>query len=263
MIRLLQIELNKLRNYRAFWVLIGMYFVGLAGTLLSIQGVFNAFLDDNVPSAMRGGFRWDFYSLPEGWHYMSWIASLFNFLLPIVVVIIVSSEFSNKTIRQNIINGMSRGEWLTGKLLLMAFIALLSTLVLFMVTLVLGLFHSDLESFGDLFSKVGYVPGYFLQTTGYLVFAMLMSIIIRNTGVTIGILSIYSLFMERVIYMQFPDGAETYFPLRSFNNLVLAPFGSFADANAPVIAPLDLVVSITYMCLFGGLAYLILKRRDL
>jgi ABC-2 type transport system permease protein len=263
MIRLLQIELNKLRTYRAFWVLTIMYFVGLAGTLLSIQGVFNAFLDDNVPPVMQGGMQWDFYSLPDGWHYMTWIASLFNYLLPIVVIIIVSAEFSYKTVRQNIITGMSRGEWMTGKLLLMGFLALTSTLVVLVCTLGMGLINSDLGDGVQLFEQSGYIIGYFIQTTGYLVLAMLLSIIIRNTGVVIGIMMIYSLFLELVIYHQFPDAARDFFPLRAFSNLTLSPFGSMTDPTATVLPLQDVLVSLGYITLFSGIGFWILKRRDL
>jgi ABC-2 type transport system permease protein len=263
MIRLLQIELNKLRTYRAFWVLTILYFVGLAGTLLSIQGIFNAFLDENVPAVMQNGMRWDFYSLPDGWHYMSWIASLFNFLLPIVVVIIVSAEFSYKTVRQNVITGMSRAEWMTGKLILMAFLALVSTLVLFLITLMLGLTHSEFSDSVNLFSQVGYILGYFIQTTGYLLFAMLLSIIIRNTGVVIGIMMIYSLFLERVIYNFLPDGAQSFFPLRAFSDLVSLPFEMLTDGGAAVLPLQATLVSLAYIGIFAGIGYWILKRRDL
>ena len=263
MIRLLTIELNKLRTYRAFWVLTIMYFVGLAGTLLSIQGVFNALLDENAPPVMKGGLSWDFYSLPEGWHYMSWIASLFNFLLPVVIVIVVSAEFTNKTVRQNIINGMSRSEWMTGKLLLIGFISFLSTAVVFLVTLLMGLVHSDLSIGAELFSKSGYLLGYFIQTAGYLMLATLLSILIRNTGVVIGIMSIYSLFLEKVISLPLPREMRDYFPLSSMNNLVSLPFDLTPNADDPVLPIPFLVCALLYIGLFAGIGYWILKRRDL
>ncbi|MFM2377084.1 MAG: hypothetical protein RLZZ165_2181 [Bacteroidota bacterium] len=263
MIRLLSIELNKLRSYRAFWILTTLYFVGLAGTLMTIQGVFNTFLDDNVPPVMRGGFRWDFYGLPDGWHYMSWVASLFNYLLPMVVIIIVSSEFTYKTVRQNVINGLSRQEWMTGKLLLMGFFALASTLVLFLVALTFGLAHSDWKEGLGLFSQVGYVAGYFVQTCGYLILAMLLSIIIRNTGVTIGVMAIYSLFLELVIEFRFPEEFRGFFPLRAFSNLVLNPFSRTAIGGAGAFDVQAWLVSLAYMGLFAGIGYWLLQKRDL
>ncbi len=262
MIRLLQIELNKLRSYRAFWVLIILYFVGLAGTLLSIQGIFNSFLDDNVPSQMAAGARWDFYSLPDGWHWLSWIGSFFNLLLPIVVVIIVSAEFSYKTVRQNVITGMSREEWMSGKLILMGFLALMSTLVVVLITLLLGMLHTDLSLGLKMFSKVSFVLGYLLQTSGYLLLAMLMSIIIRNTGVTIGILTVYSLFLERVMYAFLPDGFEGFFPLRAMNDMLPLPIDLLGTGTG-VLPILPTIISLIYIGLFSGAGYLILKRRDL
>lgn len=266
MIHLLRIELNKLRSFRAFWILTGMYFLGLGGMLLSIQGVFNTLFDEHIPPPMQSAFGdlWDFYSLPDGWHKMSWIASLFNYLLPIVVIIIVSSEFSYKTVRQNIINGMSRAQWMTGKLLLMAFFALASTMVLFLITLFMGLFHSDLGEGAQLFSQMGYILGYFIQTTGYLTLAMLLSILIRNTGVTIGIMTLYSFFLELVIEYRFDESVRGFFPLRAFSNLVKNPILEQAETFHPVVLnPQDLIVSLGYIGLFATLGFWVLKKRDL
>jgi ABC-2 type transport system permease protein len=261
MIRLLQIELNKLRSYRAFWVLTIMYFVGLAGTLLSIQGIFNSLLGDDVPAAMLD--RWDFYSLPDGWHYMSWIATLFNYLLPVVMVIVVSAEFTNKTVRQNIINGMSRAEWMSGKLLLVAFLAFLSTAVVFLSTLFMGLLHSDMSDGVALFAQTGYILGYFIATSGYLIVAMLLSILIRNTGVVIGVMSIYSLFLEKVISLPFPKEMRNYFPLSSMDNLVSMPFTLTGTTDQAVLPIPYLICALLYIALFSGLSYLILQKRDL
>jgi ABC-2 type transport system permease protein len=262
MIRLLSIELNKLRGYRAFWILTILYFVGLAGTLLSIQGVFDTFIDENVPGPAGAFFARGFYNLPDGWHLMTWIASIFNLLLPTVVIIVVCAEFGLKTVRQNVINGMSRAQWMAGKLVLMAFFALASTLVVGLITLILGLFNSDLSDFGALFSQFGYVIGYFIQTTGYLLLATLLSILIRNTGVTIGIMTIYSLFLELVIENRLPEDYGDFLPLRAFSNLVMFPF---SDSNpfGTAIALQDLIVSLGYIGLFAGIGFWILKRRDL
>lgn len=269
MIRLLQIELNKLRSFRAFWILTGMYFVALAGTLLSIQGVFNTLLNDNVPPMMQAGLRWDFYSLPDGWHYMTWVSSLFNYLLPTIVIILISSEFNYKTARQNIINGMGRAEWMAGKLVLMGFFALASTTVVVLCTLFMGLFNSDLSEGIDLFRQTGYVLGYFIQTSGYLILAMLLSIIIRHTGITIGIMTIYSLFLELVVEQicihQFgmPKDLRVLFPLRAFSNLVMNPFSELTSGPMPVVDPTSLTVSLVYIGIFSGIGFWLLKKRDL
>lgn len=269
MIRLLKIELNKLRSFRAFWILTGMYFVALAGTLLSIQGVFNTLLDNNVPNVMQAGLRWDFYSLPDGWHYMTWVSSLFNWLLPTIVIILVCAEFNYKTARQNIINGMGRAEWMAGKLVLMGFFALASTTMVVLCTVFMGMINSDLSKGLDLFLQTGYVLGYFVQTTGYLILAMLLSIIIRHTGITIGIMTIYSLFLELVVEQisihQFgmPKSWTVAFPLRAFSNLVMNPFSELTSGPLPVIDPTSWIVSLLYIGLFAGIGFWILKKRDL
>ena len=55
MTRLLRIEFHKLRSYRAFWILLGLYLLSLALTLFSIQGIVNTFFIESGPTI--GGFQ--------------------------------------------------------------------------------------------------------------------------------------------------------------------------------------------------------------
>jgi hypothetical protein len=115
----------------------------------------------------------------------------------------------------------------------------------------------------ELFAQSGYILGYFIQTFGYLVVAMLLSIVIRNTGVVIGIMSIYSLFLERVLSLTVPEDFRDFFPLASMDKLVTLPFTLTGTADDPVLPPAYLICALLYIGLFSGLGYYILHRRDL
>ena len=90
-----------------------------------------------------------------------------------------------------------------------------------------------------------------------------LSIIIRNTGVTMGIMTIYSLFLELVLEYRFPAEFRSFFPLRAFSNLTMNPFSRITTFDGPVLNPQDLIVSLLYIGLFAGIGYWILKKRDL
>src|SRR5690606_39853747 len=68
---------------------------------------------------------------------------LFKLFLAIVIVSMMSNEYSNKTIKQNLIDGLSKKEFILSKVLTVISLALISTVFVFVVSLVLGLVYSD------------------------------------------------------------------------------------------------------------------------
>lgn len=256
--KLLSIELNKLRNYRAFWILTGLYFFGLTLTLLSIQAILNTFSANPLT-------QFSFNSFPEVWHYLGYIGGFFHYILAVIVIILICSEFSYKTVRQNIINGMSRGEWMLGKFGLMAFFALCSTLVYVLSCLIVGLINSSPMELAMILDKAHFIIAFFVQTLGYLMLAMLTGMIVRNTGIAIGIFLIYSWIIERVITFKLPDEVQQFFPLNASNELIQFPFLNEMMGNARQVGPdwIALGISILWIGIFYYLGHLYLKKKDI
>jgi ABC-2 type transport system permease protein len=255
--RLLSIELNKLRNYRAFWILSALYFLGVAGCLLSIQGIMNTLSRVSLFS---------FNSFPDVWHYFTYIAGFFHYILAVIVIILICSEFNFKTVRQNIISGMSRAEWLVGKILLMFFFALASTMVVGLCCLMMGFSNSSASQIGIMMTKAHFILAYFIQLVGYLLFAMLLSMLIRNTGIVIGIYSIYTWILEKVLAYYLGDDIGQFLPFQAFGKMIRIPFLDAIPMGIPPQTGPDLLaisVSCFYVALFGGLCYWFLAKRDL
>ncbi|MEM7040083.1 MAG: ABC transporter permease, partial [Bacteroidota bacterium] len=188
MIRLLRIEFFKLRNFRAFWILIAMYTLGLTLTLLLFEVILNNFFSQMAPGL---GQVWDIYSFPGVWQFETWFAGFFHYILSVIIIILICNEFGFKTIRQNVINGMSRLEFLMGKLLLIAALALVSTLVVFTISMIQGLTHSSSGEMDMMFRSFSFVPAFFLQAVSYMLLAFVIGILVRRTGIAIGITLIY------------------------------------------------------------------------
>lgn len=256
--KLLSIELNKLRNFRAFWVLTGMYFIGLSATLLTIQGIINALTENPMTT-------FSFNSFPEVWHYLAWIGGFFHYILAVVVIILICSEFSYKTVRQNIITGMSRSEWMLGKFQLMVFFALCSTLVYFLCAMILGLTSSSPMEMGMMMDKAHFILSFFIQTLVYLMLAILVGMVVRNTGVAIGIFLIYSWIIEKVIVFKLPDSIQQFFPLEASNDMISLPFLNELTATARQGGPnwTATAISIAWIGIFYFLGHLYLKKKDL
>src|SRR5690606_20889818 len=60
------------------------------------------------------------------WQNMAWITFLFKYILAFMVIISICQEFSLRTVRQNMIDGLSRKEYIVSKVGLVAVLSLLS-----------------------------------------------------------------------------------------------------------------------------------------
>lgn len=260
--RLLEIELLKLRGYRAFWVLIIVYFVALMFTLIGIEPALDS-IAANATGGARAFLTFDINSFPDVWQYNSYTASIFTYILVIVVVFLVASEFTYKTMRQNVINGLSRMEFLTGKFLLIGTLALACTGLVFVVSMVQGFISGGFEG-SQIFEKFGFLVGYFLQTVGYLMIAFWVTLLVKRSGIAIGLLFIYFWFIENVINIWVSDDIDRFFPLKSMNLLTKNPFAVLLDGLTPIpFDPLQAAVTLFYILLFAGLSAFYLKNKDI
>lgn len=109
------------------------------------------------------------------------MAGYLNLFLAIIVIFFVCNEFSNKTIRQNIINGLSRTEFILSKLYLILIFSLAATLLIFLTGLILGLIHSKDVDIGDIFSnRLQFILGYFIEVVTYLIFAYFIAFLLKR-----------------------------------------------------------------------------------
>jgi hypothetical protein len=122
MLDLLKIEYKKLIPYSTFWVIFGLFF-------LFTPIVFYGFGQVKIDA-----FPIDFatmYKFPNVWNNITYIASWFNLLIGMLLVILICNEFSFKTYRQQVIDGHSKADFIISKILLMSSFSLLSTLYFF------------------------------------------------------------------------------------------------------------------------------------
>jgi ABC-2 type transport system permease protein len=107
MIRLLKIELLKLVPYRTFKILFAIYLLLMTLVLLVGKNLGGSG-DEGLTSANVLGF-------PNIWNYYTLYACYFNIILAILVIFVTCNEFTYRTLRQNIIDGLTRQEAVIGK----------------------------------------------------------------------------------------------------------------------------------------------------
>jgi len=211
------------------------------------------------------------------WEFFPWIASWFNLLLAVLIIVLTCNEFRYNTFRQQVMNGLHEGHLLLGKIYIIVVIALYALLLVIVSGLVFGSIHGGPQSgLMDLsgFQNVGI---YFLQTVAYMSMALFFSVLLRTNGLAIIIFVLY-LFPGEVILRNliFPS-VENYFPAKLISDLTPLPSmfttsitplrGSGLEMGTTVQEGLTAAQSsgfaALYVVIFLGLTYWVLKRRSI
>ena len=278
MLRLLHIEIQKLRHNKSAKVISIVYFVLITFIALIASIEFN-FGDINFRVADQGIFNFPFV-----WHFNSYMGAILKIFLAIVIVSMMANEYSYRTLKQNLIDGLSKKEFVLSKFLTVIGFATISTIFLFIVSLILGLSFSDYNEIGIIFSDLEYILAYFIKLVAFFSFCLFLGVLVKRSAFALGFLIIWSI-IEKIAYglmkWQFfkdTDVAENvsqFFPLEAMSNLIVEPFSrlgavqsaanqlgeDFAKSyDVPISA---LAITLVWTFLFVYWSYALLKRRDL
>ncbi len=220
--QLLRTEWLKMKDYAAFKIL-GILF--LAGVLLSNYIGWKSVqsFNENV-SAPGISTMFRPYSFDYTWQSTSWVSGLLLIIPAMLMIILITNEFTYRTNRQNIIDGWSRSQFIDVKIVIAGIFALVSTIMVIITAIIFGLVTGDDFSF-DKFENVLY---FFLKAFTYNMVAVLFSVLIRRTGFAIGVFFIY-LGAENLI-SQLLDVWSIY--LRKTKDLDLGGLGDYLPMNA-------------------------------
>lgn len=254
---LLRTELRKIFPYRTFWAITGMYVLLL---LLIVYASSSVVINGQALGAPT-------YQFPEIWSRLTYIASFFNLLLGILIIVLVTDEYNFRTIRQQVIDGLSRFELITAKFYLILGIAACSTLFLLGIGLFFGLMYSTDTSANAIFSQIDHLTYFFVQAVAYMTLAMLFAFLVRKSGLAIIAFIAYTKVIEPIIHYNLDDTLDQYFPMKVLSSLTPMPGQEVLDqltSQTLMLSPQwAALLTLAYVCLFMAVAYLILKYRDL
>ena len=125
MLRLLSIEFHKLKYNRASKTLSIIYF-GLLICIALVSTIKFEFGDFKLHLADQGIFNF-----PYIWHFNTYVAAILKFFLLLVIVSMMSDEYSYKTLKQNLIDGLSKKEFILSKFYTVIVFSLISTVFIF------------------------------------------------------------------------------------------------------------------------------------
>lgn len=254
---LLRTEFRKILPYRTFWIILGIYVLLMVLILYTSTNV-------QINGQSMGNETFQF---PELWMRLSYVAHFFNLLLGILVIVLVTDEYSYRTLRQQVIDGLSRTEVVLSKFYVVLGLATFSTLFLLVLGLYLGLVYSKDTSATAILSQIDYLPYYFVQAVAYMALAVLFAFLIRKSGLTIIAFIAYTKIVEPIIHYNLPDHIDKYFPMKVLDSLTPMPgrdlWGQVAGPFEQLSPAMASLPSIVYIGLFLLLSYLVLKLRDL
>jgi ABC-2 type transport system permease protein len=272
MLHLLKIDLKKLTSYRTFWVICGLYFLTLGFTTASGMEILKWIASKGAEFGTSINInRIPLYHFPDVWQNLIWISGLFKLVLSVMVVISITNEYQYRTVRQNIIDGFSRWEFILSKILTNVLLSLMSVLMIFLIAMVTGLIYTPEIEWTYFFSGMEFFLAYFLEVFAFLSFALMLGIFIQRSGLTI-VLLMLSHMIEAIVKLNFFRGRlessmgwlKQFFPLESITNLVPLPFARYAFQEIQdTVSFIAIAIALVWTFLFNYFAYQRLKRSDL
>ncbi|MEO2064513.1 MAG: ABC transporter permease [Christiangramia sp.] len=276
--RLLAIEYNKLRYSRSSRILIIAYFVLI--TFIALI----ASIEFNIGKIEFRVADQGIFNFPYIWHFNTYIAAVLKLFLAIVIVSMMSNEYSNRTIKQNLIDGLSKKEFVLSKFLTVLVFSAVSTIFVFVISLILGYSFSDFTEFSIVFSDLEYLVAYFVKLTGFFAFCMFLGILVKRSAFALGFLIVWSI-LEKILYaflnfrvFKGTDTAEhimQFFPLEAMSNLIIEPFSRLNAIQAAAnqlgteigkdysIHWYQILIVLIWTVIFVYSSLILLKKRDL
>lgn len=277
--RLLSIELQKIWKNKASRVLTLSYFILL--TFIALI----ASIKINIGNFQLNIAEQGIFNFPYIWHFNTYIAAILKFFLAVVIVSMMANEYSYGTLKQNLIDGMSKKEFVSSKFLMVVVFAGISTLFIFILSLILGLSFSSYNEVGIIFSEMEYLLAYFVKLTGFFSFCLFIGILIKRSAFALGFLFVWNIIEGIIIgilnFKVFPDSdfdknITQFLPLESMSNLIVEPFtklsiikniettiGGAANLKDYDVHWYSILIVLVWTAIFISSSYYLLKRRDL
>lgn len=273
--RLLQIEFQKLwLNKMSRFLIIVSFIVPFSVLILSSIKIdfFGYFTIDLAQTGI--------FNFPLIWHIIPFFASYFKLFFALIVVSMVANEYSYRTVKQNLIDGLSKKEFILSKFYFIVAYTLLSTLFIGIATLVIGLIHSSHTNLDVIFIDLEFIAAYFFKLLGFFSFCFFLAVLIKRSAFALGAL-VVTAFVELIIYEnlqwnwaneEIATNIMMFAPFTALYNLINQPIQRIVMISSPDKTDLaydyavhwyEIMIVSVWTFIFIYLSYWFLKKRDL
>lgn len=275
MLRLVLLELQKLWLNKASKILIFVSFI-LPFTVLVLSSIkINFFGIFTLELGELGIFNF-----PIIWHITTFFASYFKFFFAIVVVSMIGNEYSNKTLKQNLIDGLSKKEFILSKFYTIVFFSLCATILIGLATFLIGLYYSSYTEATIIFREIEFLLAYFVKLVGFFSLCLFFGMLLKRSAFALGFLVILYILEWIVFWGAYEvfgnaDSAfkvKNFLPLESMYKLIDQPIQRIVMTKFPEKTDIaydyavhwyEIAIVLGWTALFIFLSYRLLKKRDL
>lgn len=270
--KLLKIEWAKIKGHSFFLIGMGLYVACLV-LLVVGAGEFELFGDRKseeggiIPLSSLGDLG--FYDLPDLWQNIAWLTGWLKFILAFIVIYYYANEYKYRTYRQNLIDGLSKGQFFTSKILIIIVFSLVSVLILGISGLFAGLSHNPDAGISDFLNGSEYLIAYFVEILFLIIFAFFLATLVKSSTIAIIIMVVYYIMAEPILGGFVLTEIKDYLPTNPSRELTTEPITRLTQLDelmgleTPNKLPMKfLILTIVYTFVFGLSSYLILKKRD-
>ncbi len=266
--KLLLLEWSKFSKNTVITLLTTFFFIFLPTSLY-----FGKYLKD-VAGKLK--LNVNILEAPLIWDYLGYAGNwIVFFFLGVLVIYTITIDVANKTMRQNIITGLSRKEYFISKLLIVLFYSFLATIYYTFLSVTVAWFNTENFDISALFDNERAIPRFWLMSFAYLNFAMFLAFLFRKSGVAVFVYLTYMIIAEPLIKLLIQKYVMdnkfiNYLPMNTAEDLMPAPIAKMA-ANLAGSTSSDVfleygeasILTVIYACLFLGLTYFSFLKKDL
>lgn len=270
MFSLIQIEWLKIKKYPAFWAMLIIVLLTYPASNLMFYNVYLNITTQKGTDMLAKMLLGNPFAFPETWHTVAYISSFFVILPSILVIMLVTNEYQYKTHRQNVIDGWTRRQFMTSKLMDVLIVSGITTILYTLVAIGFSVYASTFDA-GKMWEQSYYIGLFFLQTFAQLSIAFLLGYLIKKAFISLGIFLFYYLIVENIAtgYLKIKAAKmggdlSRYLPFEISDRMIISPafigrFGkdlkeayekSLSEVPTQIVLSLLLTTAIWALCFF-------------
>lgn len=267
MIRLLQIEWMKVKNYRTFWILLAICIISMPAFNYVIYDLSN----NSFPKVQGQNIFGSPFAFPYVWQTVSWNSSLLLLIPAVLIITLTTNEFTYKTHRQNVIDGWSRSQFINVKLMEVFLLSVLLTVVVAITSLFFGYLLNPVPSDVNVLRNVIAIWYFFIEMLSYSMIAFVLAMFIKRAGLAMGAFFIYLIieqFLVALLREKYKIQIVSYLPEEVTDMLILNPYaGRFFSKERLALyqnhVPSYVAVSFIYLFIYVFLSSWRFRKKDL
>lgn len=251
-------EWLKVRNYRTFWVMLLLALVIIPAGNFMVADKFS----NNLQQV--GKMFGNPFSFPEVWLTAASINSYISTLFGLLLIILVTNEYTYRTNRQNVIDGWERSQFVYAKIFWLVTISVLTLVVATISGALVGIIYGNKS-----FSLEGYqyMLYYFLQLNVMLTIALLIGVLVKRAGLAIVLFIAYNMMLDQLLSFfvkRYAGPIGGLLPLQSGDELLPFPLvGKMVSASDQYETYVYVAAMVAYIALGIYLVFRKILKSDL